>query len=145
MRQERHVGYEIKALSNLLRRKVLESTCATEEGDDFTEMQVKVLGFLAHNRDQEICQKDIEEAFYIRRSTASRLLKRLEAQGFVVRQAVERDARLKRVTTTPKADALCQQVMERIKSVEQTLTKGISQEELQQFLATVEKLKQNLT
>lgn len=144
MRQERHVGYEIKALSNLLRRKVLESACTTE-GDDFTEMQVKVLGFLAHNRDQEICQKDIEEAFYIRRSTASRLLKRLEAQGFVTRQAVERDARLKRVTTTPKADALCQQVMERIKSVEQTLTKGISQAELQQFLTTVEKLKQNLT
>ena len=58
MRQERHVGYEIKALSNLLRRKVLEMTC-TPEGDDFTEMQVKLLGFLCHNRDQEICQKDI--------------------------------------------------------------------------------------
>ena len=95
MRQERHVGYEIKALSNLLRRKVLEMTGSTD-GDDFTEMQVKLLGFLCHNRDQEVCQKDIEEAFYIRRSTASRLLKRLESQGFVIRQTVERDARLKR-------------------------------------------------
>ena len=37
MRQERQVGYEIKALSNLLRRKVLESA-GTPEGDDFTEM-----------------------------------------------------------------------------------------------------------
>ena len=143
MRQERHVGYEIKALSNLLRRKVLESA-GSGEGDDFTEMQVKVLGFLAQNRDQEICQKDIEEAFYIRRSTASRLLKRLEAQGFIVRQSVERDARLKRVTTTPKADALCQQVMERIDSVEAALTRGLTREEIDQFLATVEKLKRNL-
>lgn len=143
MRQERHVGYEIKALSNLLRRKVLESAGAGD-GDEFTEMQVKVLGFLAHNRDQEICQKDIEEAFYIRRSTASRLLKRLEAQGFIVRQSVERDARLKRVSTTPKADALCQQVMERIDNVESQLTRGISQAEVEQFLSTVEKLKQNL-
>lgn len=143
MRQERHLGYEIKALSNLLRRKVLESA-GSGEGDDFTEMQVKVLGFLAQNRDQEICQKDIEEAFYIRRSTASRLLKRLEAQGFIVRQSVERDARLKRVTTTPKADALCQQVMERIDHVETMLTKGLTQEEIDRFLATVEKLKRNL-
>ena len=116
MRQERHVGYEIKALSNLLRRKVLEMTC-TPEGDDFTEMQ---------------------------RSTASRLLKRLEAQGFIVRQSVERDARLKRVTTTAKADALHQEIIDRINSVEDLLTQGLSQAEVEQFLSTVEKLKQNL-
>lgn len=143
MRRELHVGYEIKALSNLLRRKVLESA-GTHDGDEFTEMQVKLLGFLCHNRDQEICQKDIEEAFYIRRSTASRLLKRLEEQGFIIRRPVERDARLKRVTTTPKADAMHQQILERIDSVESLLTRGLSQTELEQFLATVEKLKQNL-
>ena len=74
------MGYEIKALANLLRRKVLE-TAGEPEGDDFTEMQAKILGFLCHNQDQEVYQKDIEEAFYIRRSTASRLLKRLEADG----------------------------------------------------------------
>lgn len=144
MRQEHHVGYEIKALSNLLRRKVMETTTGSPEGDDFTEMQAKILRFLCHNRDQEICQKDIEEAFYIRRSTASRLLKRLEAEGFIVRRSVPRDARLKQVTTTPKADALLQEITERISSVEQTLTRGVSQQELEQFLATVEKLKQNL-
>ena len=144
MRQEHHVGYENKALANLLRRKVLETTTGSPDGDDFTEMQAKILGFLCHNRDQEVCQKDIEEAFYIRRSTASRLLKRLETDGFIVRQSVSRDARLKQVTTTPKADALLQEVTERISCVERTLTRGLSQQELDQFLATVEKLKQNL-
>ena len=71
-------------------------------------------------------------------------LKRLESQGFVIRQTVERDARLKRVTTTPKADALYQDIMERISSVESLLTRGLSQAEVEQFLNTVEKLKQNL-
>lgn len=144
MRQEHHVGYEIKALSNLLRRKVMETTPETPEGDEFTEMQAKILGFLCHNQDQEVCQKDIEEAFYIRRSTASRLLKRLESEGYIERKAVSRDARLKQVTTTPKADALLQEVTKRIDYVERTLTRGLSQQELDQFLATVEKLKQNL-
>lgn len=144
MRQVRHVGYEIKALSNLLRRKVLESTTGAPEGDEFTEMQAKILGFLCHNRDQEICQKDIEEAFYIRRSTASRLLKRLEADGYIERRAVSRDARLKQVTTTAKADDLLQEIVRRIDWVEEKLTRGVSQQELEQFLATVEKLKRNL-
>ena len=48
------------------------------------------------------------------------------------------------MTTTPKADALLQEVTERISCVERTLTRGLSQQELDQFLATVEKLKQNL-
>ena len=61
-----------------------------------------------------------------------------------MRQSVKRDARLKRVTTTPKADALCQQVMERIDNVEAALTRGLTREEIDQFLATVEKLKRNL-
>ena len=61
-----------------------------------------------------------------------------------MRRSVPRDARLKQVTTTPKADALLQEITERISSVEQTLTRGVSQQELEQFLATVEKLKQNL-
>ena len=34
--------------------------------------------------------------------------------------------------------------MERISSVERTLTRDISRQELDQFLATVEKLKRNL-
>ena len=143
MHQEHHVGYEVKALSNLLRRKVHEMA-GTPEGDEFTEMQVKLLGFLFHNQDQEVCQKDIEKAFYIRRSTASRLLKRLENEGFIERRSVSRDARLKQVTTTPKADALHQEIMERIISIESILTRGIPQAEIEQFLATIEKMKQNL-
>ena len=143
MRQERHAGYEVKALSNLIRRKVWELP-GQPECDAFTEMQGMLLGFLCHNRDQEIFQKDLEEAFYIRRSTASRLLKRLEEEGFVMRCSVSRDARLKQVMATPKAEALNQQIASRITQVEAALTKGIGAEELQQFMMTIAKMKQNL-
>ena len=126
MRQERHAGYEVKALSNLIRRKVWELS-GQPECDAFTEIQ-----------------KDLEEAFYIRRSTASRLLKRLEEEGFVMRCSVSRDARLKQVMATPKAEALNQQIASRITQVEAALTKGIGAEELQQFMMTIAKMKQNL-
>ena len=144
MRRERHIGYEIKALSNLMRRKMWEQA-GRPDCDEFTEMQGMLLGFLCRNRDQEIFQKDLEEVFSIRRSTASRLLKNMEAEGLIVRLPVSRDARLKRVMVTPKAEALNQQAAVRIQHVEAALTRGLTQAELDQFMATVEKLKHNLT
>ena len=144
MRRERHIGYEIKALSNLMRRKMWEQA-GRPDCDEFTEMQGMLLGFLCRNRDQEIFQKTLEEVFSIRRSTASRLLKNMEAEGLIVRLPVSRDARLKRVMITPKAEALNQQAAVRIQHVEAALTRGLTQAELDQFMATVEKLKHNLT
>lgn len=144
MRKERHIGYEIKALSNLLRRKMWELH-APPDCDEFTEMQGMLLGFLCRNRDQEIFQKNLEDVFSIRRSTASRLLKQMEADGLIVRLSVSRDARLKRIVVTPKAEALTQQAASRVQYMEAMLTRGLTQTEIDQFMATVEKLKRNLT
>ena len=76
--------------------------------------------------------------------TASRLLKRLEDEGLVQRSMGVRDARMKRITPTLRAQALNQEAERRIAATEATLTRGISQEEIDQFLAIAEKLKQNL-
>ena len=143
MQRERRVGYEIKALCNLIRRKVWELS-GQPECDPFTEMQGMLLGFLCRNKGQEIFQKDLEQVFYIRRSTASRLLKRMEEEGFILRLPVSRDARLKQVVPTPKAEALNQQILERIESVEEAITRGLTAEEIAGFMATMDKLKRNL-
>lgn len=143
MRRERHIGYEIKALSNLMRRKMWEQA-GRPDCDEFTEMQGMLLGFLCRNRDQEIFQKTLEEVFSIRRSTASRLLKNMEADGLIVRLPVSRDARLKRVVATPRAEALNEQAAARIRSFEELLLRGVSQAELDQFMATLEKIRKNL-
>ena len=50
MRQERHAGYEVKALSNLIRRKVWELSGMLRTAQ-ITGMQGMLLGFLCHNRD----------------------------------------------------------------------------------------------
>ena len=56
-----------------------------------------------------------------------------------MRCSVSRDARLKQVMATPKAEALNQQIASRITQVEAALTKGIGAEELQQFMMTIAK------
>jgi DNA-binding MarR family transcriptional regulator len=143
MEQANYVGYEIKALSNLLRRKIW-NVGDHPRHELLTEMDGMIVGFLCHNQDREIFQKDIETAFCIRGSTASRLLQRLEGNGFVARITSARDARLKQVVVTEKALALNQQLEDRISAVEAILTRDISPDEIRCFLSTVEKLKHNL-
>ena len=142
MQHERYVGYEIKALSNLLRRRLWGP--ADHPQSMLTEIEGVLIGYLCHSQGREIYQKDLERALCIRSSTASRLLKRLEDEGLVQRSMGVRDARMKRITPTLRAQALNQEAERRIAATEATLTRGISQEEIDQFLAIAEKLKQNL-
>ena len=97
MEQVKRVGFEIKALSNLMRRRIWENLHVEAHCDMYTEMQGMIVGVLCRNTQHEIFQKDLEQIFYIRRSTASRLLKKMEQDGLIIRRNVARDARLKQV------------------------------------------------
>ncbi len=144
MEQVKRVGYEIKALSNLMRRRIWENLHIEAHCDMYTEMQGMIVGVLCRNTQHEIFQKDLEQIFYIRRSTASRLLKKMEQDGLIIRRSVARDARLKQVLPTQMAFDQYQQIQERIEAMEGSLTQGISNQEIEQFMITVEKLKKNL-
>ena len=102
MENELHIGYQIRTLSNLMKRKMLQLLPSPPD-DSITGVQGQVIGFLYHHRDQDIYQKDLEQWFCVRRSTASRLLKNLEERGIICRTPVAHDARLKKVTLTPEA------------------------------------------
>ena len=143
MQHERYVGFEIKALSNLLRRRLWGSADHHPQGM-LTEIEGVLIGYLCHNPDRELYQKDLERALCIRSSTASRLLTRLEAQGLIHRSMGVKDARMKRITPTSMAQALNAEAERRIAATEAALTQGLSAEEIDQFLATAEKLKRNL-
>ena len=51
----------------------------------------------------DIYQKDVEKEFQIRRSTATGTLQILEKNGFIRREPVKQDARLKKLVPTDKA------------------------------------------
>ena len=142
MQHERYVGFEIKALSNLLKRRMMNPFEHSQ--GMLTEIEGVLIGYLCHSQGREIYQKDLEQAFCIRSSTASRLLKRLEDEGLVLRSMGEKDARMKRITATARAQALNDEAERRIAATEAVLTRGLSREEIDQFLSIAEKLKRNL-
>ena len=129
MKGERHVGGEIRVLSNLIKR-------CMDDGmpPETTGMQGWIIGF----------QRDVEAEFNIRRSTATGILQLMEKNGFLLREPVAYDARLKKLVLTPKALAVHEGVISRIRATEARITKDVTPEELEQFFAITAKFRRNL-
>ena len=60
-------------------------------------MHASTMRYLLETGEDGALQKDIEEVFTIRMSTASRILSLMESNGFIERREVDYDTRLKRV------------------------------------------------
>ena len=130
----------IGKLSNKLRRK-LDMLSSRKE---FSGSQGRTLHFLLAQT-ENIFQKDIEEEYSIRPSTATELLKQMEANGLIRREPVAYDNRLKKIVLTDKALIYKQQVVEDLTSLEETLTKGISEKDMKIFFEVIEKMMDNLS
>lgn len=132
----RYVG----KLSNKLRRK-LDMLSSRKE---FSGSQGRTLHFLLAQT-EDVFQKDIEEEYSIRPSTATELLKQMEQKGLIMRKSVAYDNRLKKIVLTEKALMYQQQVIEDLSALEKTLTKDISETDLEVFFKVIEKMMDNLS
>ena len=130
----------ISKLSNKLRRK-FDMLSSRKE---FSGSQGRTLRFLL-SQTEDIYQKDIEEEYSIRPSTATQLLKQMEKNGLIIREPEAYDNRLKKIVVTDKALLYKQQVIEDLTTLEETLIKGISETDLQVFFRVTEKMMDNLS
>ena len=90
------IGHEIKVLNQVLQRKLIYS--AKDKGvDKLTLMHGWIIAYLYDHRDEDVYQKDIENAFSIARSTVTSILKLMEKKNYITRESVESDARLKKL------------------------------------------------
>ena len=95
-----------------------------------------------HITEEEL--KDIEEEFQIRKSTATGILQLMEKNGFISRESSKKDARLKRIVPTPKAEALRPEILEHIRDTEKRLIQGIDQEDVKICRKVLVQMIQNL-
>lgn len=130
----------VSKLSNKLRRK-FDMLSSRKE---FSGSQGRTLRFLLAQTD-DVFQKDIEEEYSIRPSTATELLKQMEKNGLIVREPVAYDNRLKKIVVTDKALRYKQQVAEDLTALEETLVKDIPEADLQVFFRVIEKMMDNLS
>lgn len=103
-----------------------------------------ILRYLYENREQATFQKDIEKTFSIGRSTVTNIIQILEKKGYVKREFVEHDARLKKVILTEKGKESHESIEALISRLDVMLEDGIEEEELALFFKVTDKIKENL-
>lgn len=137
------VSRELKRLDTRIARK-LEKECPIEDARDITGTNGQLIAFLSEHEDDPVYQKDIEKAFGITRSTASRVLSLMEQKDLVERRGVEHDARLKRVTLTERSRQYSQLMHKRCIELEEQLFRGFTQEEEALVLSFLKRMHDNL-
>lgn len=133
-------------LIHVISRKLKQHNLISGEDMCLTPMQKHILKFiLLETMHRDLYQKDVEEEFKIRRSTTTGILQLMEKNGFIYRESVAKDARLKRIIPTKKAEALREQILENIVQREKKMTHGIKEEDLTLCRAVLKQILANLT
>ncbi len=142
MNNEKYIEVEISKTNNILKRKCKNSEFSRKL-DEATGKNAWIIGFIADHQDRDIFQRDIEDMFSIRRSTVSSMLKLMEKKGLVIRESVSCDARLKKLSLTPRAWEIHKQMVENLRYNEQKLCRGLTEEEKTIFFSVLEKIRSN--
>lgn len=107
---------------------------------NLTSTQMGVIDFLSYHPNEEMFQKDIEKEFYIRRSTASTLLQRMENKGLLKRVPSQTDGRLKQVILTDKALSYCDAITQFMDDNQRFIHQHFSDDEYESLLNSLDKL-----
>lgn len=131
---------------SLLRRAFMKQLDERLQEKGLTGVQFGVLGQLRRLRragQEEINQRDLEEATHVTHPTMTEIVKRLEKQGFVVCTPSERDRRFKCIRPTEKAVALLG-VDELDGGIFRELCRGLTPEEIEAFRTITDKMLDNI-
>ena len=135
------VGRMIHRVSHQLKRQM----CVRTEEDSLTNMQRRVLHYiLFESLQRDIYQKDVEEEFSLRPSSATELLKKMEVSGLILRVAEEKDARLKRIILTKEALSFNEEVQKGLSVLNSDITKGIKEKDIETFRKVCAKMMENI-
>lgn len=135
------MGKMINKISNRLRRR----SAAIQESVGLSGAQCNVLDYiLIESMSHPVYQKEIEQEFGLRPSTATEALKQLESKELIRREPDAKDARYKKIIFTPKANEIKAIMRNQIETSEALLLQGLTQKEIDTFLKIASKMLENL-
>lgn len=138
---ERAVNDAIYVFMNRARRRMSEIM----SGYGQTGMQGRIIHFLyRQTQEREICQRDIEEEFGLRASSVTGLLQLLEKNGYIRRESVAGDARLKKILLTPKAIEIQEKIAQEMALFEKELQEGCTEQEIDFFFEMMRRFTENV-
>lgn len=138
------IGHTINYASREI-SMALDAFISARVNPELTGMRGMVLGYLMQSAQngREIYQRDLEAKFHTGRSSITTMLQGLEQSGFITREAVQQDARLKRLVPTEKGRQCAEGIRQCITEFERDLQSGITAAETQMICSVLHKLIQN--
>lgn len=125
-------------------RRYMDNSEVKNQLDNVTGTHGYIVGFLQSKDGEDVFQRDVEERFSMRRSTASSILALMEKNGLIVRCSVDYDARLKKIVLTDKAREYIERFEEEGRTMEKVLSDGFSDEEKQLLMSMLTRVNENL-
>ena len=141
---DRKIGLKIRILANELNRKAAE-ILKEDDGEASSSIQMRILNFIHRRNSQQIpvYQKDIEQEFDIRRSTATGVLQTMEKRLFIERRSCEEDNRYKTIILTELGQQKVKENIVKLHKFDELLIQGIPEEHVTIFFDVMEKLSAN--
>lgn len=140
---EKKIGFSIHKLDHLFRKR-LSASVERAGIDEITLMHGWIIRYLYERRGDDVFQRDIEKNFSIGRSTVTGIIQLMERKGYLRRESVEHDARLKKVLLTEKGIYAHESIEDIIEGLNRQIMQGINEEELKIFYGVLHKLEKNL-
>ena len=137
------LGFRIRSLWQQVKR-LMNRHLTENDGYGLTGMQFAIVSYIAkESTERDVFQKDLEQKFDIRKSTVTGILNTMERDGLLLRETVPYDARLRKMILTDKALQAKKNSEQVIGTVENQLSKGLTEEEIATFLTILEKISKN--
>ena len=92
----------------------------------------------------ELCQQELVEKTHLRAPTVSVILKQMENEGLVTRQASDTDKRMTRVCLTEAGQTLDRETIQRIRGLDDLALQGLKPEQIDLLMELLPMIRNNL-
>ena len=134
---------QIRRVDNLIFRKINQFSRANGV-EQATPMHGWIIEYLYRHRDEAVFQRDIEREFSITRSTVTNILQLMERKGYIERQSVPQDARLKKLVLTEAGIRFHENTILSFHQTDDYVASLLTEEENKELLRLLNKLRDAL-
>ena len=138
------IGYKIRLLHNQIHKRMEAKRQENEKRTADGNAALDAWFFEDRDWERYLSEGYRNRVFSVSRATASNMLAVMERKGLVRREAVEHDARLKKLVLTEKARALVDRSEQDMRDMEALLAKGLSEEEIRDLKRYLDQMLSNL-
>ncbi len=133
------VLFRIKSLDKSIVKCILNSNIPLIQ-----PTQMEIIAYILENKNKKVYQKDLEKVLHLSRATVSSVLITMEKNNLIKRITDSNDLRSKQVILNSDAKNMFSKAKEKIMEINNTLTKGLSREEVNLFLNVIDKMRDNI-